>query len=179
MSQLRFRGLAFIAYTLLSIQPAPLLTRADVAACPVTTPNGRGLAVDQQLRGNHGDGSRLSTSLWTEGKVTFKPGGPGCVASDGSLLMKWPWWRGVRGHVAVHGRSLDGSPGSVRAAIQPYGDTGFQPSALVFPGPGCWEVSATVGETTLSFVVLVDKVGAGPGSRCEALFPAEALRTLE
>jgi hypothetical protein len=147
-------------------------------ACPITRPNGRGLP-GEYLQGNHGDGARLSTSVWPEGRVTFKPGGPGCVARDGSLLMKWPWWRGVQGQLVVDGRSLDGTPGRVRAAILPYGETGFQPSALVFPGPGCWSVTGRVGEADVSFVVLVDKVAQGPSSPCEALFPARALRTLK
>lgn len=92
--------------------------------------------------------------------------------------MKWPWWRGVRGQLAVRGRSLDGASGAVKAAILPYGETGFQPSALVFPGPGCWEVTGQVGEVSLSFVVLVEKVAEGPASPCEALFPGAALRTI-
>ena len=53
--------------------------------CPATRPNGRGLqAADGTQGGNHGDGARLATSLW-DGAVVFKPGGPGCVAADGSL----------------------------------------------------------------------------------------------
>jgi hypothetical protein len=148
------------------------------SSCPVTSPNGRGLSRAEHEQGNHGDGSRLATSLWTDGTVTFKPGGPGCVAADGSLLMKWPWWRGVRGQLAVRGRSVDGASGSVRAAILPYGQTGFQPTALVFPGPGCWEVTGQVSEVSLSFVVLVEKIGEGPASPCEALFPRAALRNI-
>jgi len=180
MPRLANAGIAAILWLPLS---ATALTPAELhgtaaSACPITGPNGRGLP-GEQLQGNHGDGSRLSTSLWPDGKVTFKPGGPGCVAQDGSLLMKWPWWRGVRGHLAVDGRSLDGAPGVVRAAILPYGESGFQPSALVFPGPGCWEVSGHVADATLTFVVLVDKVAEGPSSPCEALFPAKALQSLK
>jgi hypothetical protein len=148
------------------------------SGCPVTSPNGRGLPGAERQQGNHGDGSALATSLSSDGILTFKPGGPGCVAPDRSLLMKWPWWRGVRGQLAVRGRSLDGASGAVRAAILPYGETGFQPSALVFPGPGCWEVNGKVNEESLSFVVLVEKVAEGPASRCEALFPRAALQTI-
>jgi hypothetical protein len=148
------------------------------SGCPVTSPNGRGLPGAEHPQGNHGDGSGLATSLWPDGSLTFKPGGPGCVATDGSLLMKWPWWRGVRGPLTVRGRSLDGASGAVRAAILPYGETGFQPSALVFPGPGCWKVTGQVAEVSLSFVVRVEKVAGGPASPCEALFPQAALRTI-
>jgi hypothetical protein len=147
-------------------------------SCPVTNPNGQGLQASDGTRlGNHGDGSTLATSLWG-GAVVFKPGGPGCVGADGSLWMKWPWWRGTRGQLSVRGRSLDGSPGAVKAAILPYGETGFQASALVFPAPGCWEVTGQVADATLSFNVEAVKIGEGPDSPCDALVPAAAIRAL-
>src|SRR5262245_12484285 len=93
---------------------------------------------------------------------------------NGSLLMKWPWWRGVKGQIRVRGRSLDGQPGAVKVAILPYGETGFQSSALVFPGPGCWEVAGEVARSSISFVVEVEKLAEGPASKCEALFPRTA-----
>jgi hypothetical protein len=162
----------------LSSPSADEAARPAASSCPVTKPNGRGLPGAERPQGNHGDGAGLATGLGADGSLTFKPGGPGCVASDGSLLMKWPWWRGVRGPLTVRGRSLDGASGAVRAAILPYGETGFQPSALVFPGPGCWEVTGQVAEASLSFVILVEKVGEGPASAREALFPLAALQTI-
>jgi hypothetical protein len=78
----------------------------------------------------------------------------------------------------VTGRSLDGSPGTVRVAYVPYGQIGFQASALAFPGPGCREVTGRVAEASLSFVVLVEKIAEGPTSRCEELFPRVALQSL-
>jgi hypothetical protein len=35
-------------------------------------------------------------------------GRPGCVDPDGTLGMKWPWWRGARGPFVIEGRRLDG-----------------------------------------------------------------------
>lgn len=32
---------------------------------------------------------------------------------------------------------------------------GFQVTGLIFPTPGCWEVTGIVGESKLSFVTLV------------------------
>jgi hypothetical protein len=109
--------------------------RADAAvrarrACPMTSPNLQG-RLFPGAEGNHGN---AGLSTWATSPVVFKPGGPGCVAPDGSLLIKWPWWRGIRGQLAVTGRSLDGLPGVVRAAYVPYGETGFQSTAMVFPG---------------------------------------------
>jgi len=149
--------------------------RADAAfVCPVTAPQGRNLPAGYPV--NHGDGTGLAAIAFSP--VVFKPGGPGCVARDGSLLMKWGWWRGVRGQLSVTGRSFEGKPGAVRVAFVPSGDIGFQPTALAFPGPGCWEVTGAVAEARVSFVVLVEKIAEGPGSRCEELFPRSALESL-
>jgi hypothetical protein len=46
-----------------------------------------------------------------------------------------------------------------------YDDIGFQPSYVVFPTPGCWEIVASMGEKSLSFVVAVEFVAPGPRSR--------------
>jgi hypothetical protein len=36
-----------------------------------------------------------------------------------------------------------------------YGSTGLQSSGVWFPTEGCWEVTGTVGDRTLSFVTFV------------------------
>lgn len=57
--------------------------------CPVTVPNGRsgpGADVPPSAFG-HGNGT-VSTSLWPDGTVVFRPGGPGTVLNDGALRMK-------------------------------------------------------------------------------------------
>jgi hypothetical protein len=142
------------------LEPAP-------ADCPITSPNLQG-RLFPGAEANHGNAG-LSTWAWSP--VTFKRDGPGCVAPDGSLLIKWGWWRGVRGQIEVTGHRLDGSPGAVRAYYQPRGDIGFQNMVLIFPSAGCWEVTGEVADATLSFMVLVVKVGEGPATRCEQLYP--------
>jgi hypothetical protein len=74
--------------------------------CPVTTPNGQQYG-DQPEGGNHGN-EFLVTGLWPYGKVIFEPGGPGSVLKDGSLEMKFWWWRRVKGQLTFEGRRLDG-----------------------------------------------------------------------
>lgn len=160
--------------------PAATQPTAERPACPITSPNGRGRAGDLG-GGNHGN-EALGTTLPSDGRVEFKPDGPGCVEPDGYLGMKWPWWRKVRGTLIIEGRRLDGSAGPLRASIpMGYGDTGFQSTGLLFAGPGCWEVTGRVGEARLSFVTLVVKEGEGPAPRCSALFggyrpPAQDVR---
>jgi hypothetical protein len=81
--------------------------------------------------------------------------------SDGSLSMKFPWWRGVRGKLTIEGKRLDATAPPLRANIpEGYGDTGFQSTALVFPTEGCWEVTGKVGKVSLTFVTRVVKVGS-------------------
>ena len=150
--------------------PAAMRTSATMSACPVTTPNGRRYAADPQ-GGNHGN-KTLTTELWPNGRVDFRPGGSGCVEPDGYLGMKWPWWSSVRGRLMIEGRRLDGPAGPLRASFsKDYEDAGFRATGLLFAGPGCWEVTARVGDASLSFVTLVVKTAEGPAPRCAALFP--------
>lgn len=62
--------------------------------CAVTLPNAGsppGTAHDRQWNGTR----KLRVSLyWPDGPVVFRPGGPGFVEPDGSLGMKFGWWRG-------------------------------------------------------------------------------------
>jgi hypothetical protein len=60
------------------------------------------------------------------------------VAEDGSLQMKFPWWRAVRGKVEIEGRRLDAPAPPIQAHIPDgYGETGFQAMGIYFPTAGC------------------------------------------
>jgi hypothetical protein len=131
-------------------------------ACPVTSPNGSTPPGERPSRGHHGD-DRLWTALWPEGTIVFRPGGSGFVLKDGSLQMKFPWWRGLQGPLTIDGRRLDATAPALRARIPSgYGPSGFQATSLIFPTPGCWEVTGHVGAASLRFVVNVVKIGEGP-----------------
>jgi hypothetical protein len=88
-------------------------------------------------------------------RLVFVP--PDDIGPDGSLGMKFPWWRGpdVHGALHIHGRELTlGVP--VRAEISDgYGDTGFQASGIIFPVEGCYELVGEAGGVELTFVTLV------------------------
>ena len=130
-----------------------------LSTCPVTTPNGDTPPGEQPSPDHHGNG-QLWTGLWPEGKVTFQTGGPGTIYADGSLGMKWWWWRGVDGPLTVVGRRLDAPASSLRADIpQGYGKSGIQAAELIFPTAGCWEVTGKVGEAKLTFVTQIVRVG--------------------
>jgi hypothetical protein len=144
----------------------------------VTQPNGvlppPGEHVFGRGPGGHGS-DELWTNLWTWGVgAVLVP--PDHVNPDGSLGgMKWPWWRGVPGSLVIEGRRLDATAAPLRADIPDgYGDRGFIPSGLIFPTPGCWEVTGRVADASLTFVVQVVPVnGAGTP------IPASATPTME
>lgn len=123
--------------------------------CPVTEPNGEGPPEEPPSKYHHGNG-QIWTGLYDDGTVVFDPNGPGSVEPDGSLSMKFWWWRGVEGRLEITGRRLDADAPPLRASIPDgYGDIGFQASGLIFPTPGCWEVTGRVGDASLTFVTRV------------------------
>src|SRR6266852_6378753 len=127
------------------------------AACPVTKPNGNTPPGERSCPNCIGNGA-LWTGLWPDGKVVFSSGGPGSISKDGSLGMKFWWWRGVRGKLTITGRRLDAPAPPLRARIpEGYGDIGFQATGLIFPTVGCWEVTGKAGDASLRFVTLVVK----------------------
>lgn len=131
-------------------------TPAD--SCPVTRS-------DEGIFGN----DYLQVGVPPDGTLVFKPGGPGFVDRDGALGIKFGWNRLVPGRLQVGGRRLDGEAPPARMYLSDYGEHGFQATYLVFPTPGCWEITGGVGDARLTFVVLVKKIGAGPDWRFEGL----------
>jgi hypothetical protein len=149
--------------------------------CHVTVPNGIAAVSPEpeqsfggtplSPKGSHGN--RLLSAgpfgLWKDGTIIFKPGGAGFVTRDGALGMKFGWTRGVPGKLKISGRRLDGDAPPLRAEVNDaYGDLGFQPTALIFPTPGCWQVHAQVGDradSQVTFITKVVKIGDGPAWR--------------
>jgi hypothetical protein len=135
-------------------------------SCNTTASNGIGILGNSEP-GSYGNGL-MSVGQWRDGTVIFRPGGPGFVTSDGGLGMKFGWRRGVRGRLIVTGRRLDAPALPLRARVpQGYGDFGFQSTYLIFSTPGCWEVTGRVGDTSLTFVTNVVKIGGGPTWRLD------------
>lgn len=134
------------------------------AKCPVTIPRKAPESVGNRLFGSgvaYRNGSLFVGGLWPDGTVVFRPGGPGVVSPDGSMSMKFGWYRGpgLRGKLTIQGKRLD-APAPLGAHIpEGYGDTGFQATGLFFPTEGCWEVTGKVGNASLTFVTRVVKVG--------------------
>jgi hypothetical protein len=121
-------------------------------------------------------GPQSNDALWTnvppDGTVLFRAGGPGFIDTDGALGMKWPWVRRIAGDLIVGGRRLDGDAPPARSYMNfGYGNRGGQATYLVFPSPGCWEITGRLGDRSLTFVVRVVIEEGGPYWRYEGLPP--------
>jgi hypothetical protein len=132
---------------------------APPSSCPVTRPNGSSPSKNAGF--NHGNGV-VWVALWPRGKLLAGPLPDGSswaeVGPDGSIRAKLGWWRGVKGRLTITGRRLDALAPRLGSEVSAgYGVSGFQPSGLIFPSEGCWEVTGKVGEAKLRFVTLVVK----------------------
>lgn len=149
-------ALAAAAAFAINCTAPPLVIPTD-GPCAVTLPNGSGPPGETPDPRGYGNGV-LWTWLWPDGTVVFSPGGPGQIHDDGALEMKFPWHRAGQGQLVIRGQRLDAPAPPLRANVPGgYGDTGFQASSLVFPAAGCWEVTGTVGSSSLTFVTRVVK----------------------
>jgi hypothetical protein len=92
--------------------------------------------------------------------------GPWYINSDATIwALKQPWRSGVplktawikrgRSTLTVVGRRLDANAPPLQISIPEGYSGGFQASRLMFPTPGCWEVSETAGSRTLKFVTRI------------------------
>lgn len=92
----------------------------------------------------------------TDGRLFVRiPDSSWLTQEAGGVLLKLPWYRLVPGKVrasATH--ELDGHeiPFNVDEG---YGDRGVQPSSVIFPAPGCWELRGALGESRVSLRVRV------------------------
>jgi hypothetical protein len=71
----------------------------------------------------------------------------------GEPALKVLWYSEAAGDLRISGQRLDGSSGILSAEIPSgYDDVGYQPSAILVSEPGCWEVTAAVGDFALRLV---------------------------
>jgi hypothetical protein len=128
-------------------RPQPV-TLADAGQCPITPPNrATPPGVGAPAGVNHGN-TRLWTAMWPGGVIKAEPDD---LDTDGSIQMKFGWWRGVSGGLSIQGRRLDGSAPPLGAEVPDgYGERGFQASGVGFPTQGCWEITGQVGAARLT-----------------------------
>ena len=142
-----------------------LTAPAQASNCHVTEPNQSHVPLSVQAKAQVAETSdtlygndKIWTYLWPDGTVTFRKKGPGFILRDGSLQMKFLWLLAVDGPLSVSGKRIDGAAPPLRSDFSPTKPgTGFQPSYLIFPTPGCWEVTARANGSELTFVTKVVK----------------------
>lgn len=152
---------AFVLAVLFSLALVPVRSgqtrNSKFPDCRVTVPR----PTPDSLRSNVGtgkaywNGNLYVGAFWADSTVVFRPRGWGSILADGSMKMKYPWFRaqGLTGKLTITGRRLDGAAPPLRAHIpKGYSATGFQATELIFPTEGCWEIAGKVGDTTLTFV---------------------------
>jgi hypothetical protein len=101
-----------------------------------------------------------NTALWVGVPVqgvlpAGHPYGTPWVSEWGTKL---PWWPVVPGTLTVTARRLGGpSAGFHGQVAQPahIGKARFIPSGLIWPAPGCWQVTGTIAGHSLTFTAWV------------------------
>lgn len=123
--------------------------QGEAATCPVTV-----LRTGEWAYGDKYIAAVLAG--WPSGMLEFHQGGPGLMLPDGSLHMMLAWRRGVYGTpLTISGKRLDASASALRARISHSDDIGGESSTVIFPTPGCWQVTGKIGDHEVTFVVLV------------------------
>ena len=145
-----------------SIEDRVRLAQEELSACNVTQPNQWKLPIERFTRGIGppikenalGNGS-LWTLLPTDGVIVIEPGSSH-INEDGSMAMKFLWWRALPGApLVIEGHRLDGVAPPLSSHVPSGYDWLFQATALIFPTEGCWEVTGTVAGAKLTFVIQV------------------------
>jgi hypothetical protein len=144
-----------------SPQSTPAGRPPQLRECPVSKPDDRDISGEALMAAGiqrtellYGS-DVIATTLWPDGTVVFRPDGSGTRMPDGSLRMKFLWIKDKR-PLSVTGRRLDGAAPPLRFEPTPgFEYERFQPSYLLFPKAGCWEVTAKLQQSTLTFVTRV------------------------
>jgi len=165
------RKLSFAA-ALLLVGVLTACSEAQRSSTPSPTPEATTFECVTTLvppRGRYGTDA-LGTVLYQGGTVAFARGGPGRIHTDGSLEMKWLWYRTPGTALTIEGRRLDGEAPPLEATFID-GYAGYlQVGSLIFPTAGCWEVTASTGDAVLTFTTLV-VVRDEPAPTCPVTIP--------
>lgn len=136
--------------------PSP--TMSTLAGCAPTLPNGDTPAGESPRPGFFGNGRLYTNALWAGGEILVDPR---MVAADGSIDVKFAWWRapgvGAAGDLQIAGHETRTGAG-IKAVIPDGYGQGFQATGITFPTEGCYEITARSGDAQLTLVVKVTRV---------------------
>jgi hypothetical protein len=134
-----------------TLGPSPSVATSLIACAPTIAHDSR--PSGETANGYYHGNGQIWTELWPNGVVVARLSD---VQPDGSIVMKFPWWRGVTGSLQITGHRLDRDAPPLEASVPAgYGSSGFQASSITFPSAGCWAITGSVGQASLSFVTLV------------------------
>jgi hypothetical protein len=68
------------------------------------------------------------------------------------------WMRPVNAEITITGKRLDGEAPALETRARSDYRSGYLATGLVFPAAGCWEITATTGESRLTFVTRVENL---------------------
>jgi hypothetical protein len=88
--------------------------------------------------------------LWT------KPPAQGTILDrkTGKYTLKMAWYRAAAGTLAIPGKRLKGDwQMSADIPTSGYGRVGFLPTLLHFSKDGCWEVTGTLNNSTVTLMM--------------------------
>jgi len=66
------------------------------------------------------------------------------------------WVKPADTDIVISGRRLDGDSAPLQVRSAKDATAGYIAASLMFPNAGCWEVSATAGSSTFTFITRVD-----------------------
>lgn len=161
----------FILAVLLMAPATPTAT-PEGFVCPITAPsdvqpaaNETPFAADQSIWYENG----IWVTLPPDGVLELSPHDEvavGKLRGWRSTTLTWMRADGVEGYVIVSGKRLDApsnrSPQSPLSPERQYVQLGAVRTGIAFPSAGCWQVTGTVGENAITWVVDVrfaDAVG--------------------
>lgn len=134
--------------------PPPIITPANT--CPVTEPVWATPPEDAAVQGSpepgyyYVDGDRsMWASAWWHGQEDYRLR----VSEEG---VKVGWFRPAGATLDITGQRVDAQAPALEAHVPCCYPTRFQATGLYFPTEGCWEVTARVAESELTFVVWVE-----------------------
>jgi hypothetical protein len=166
--------LAALGVLMLSGTRAPSAQATQGSPCDVTLPNGVVADLSSshirdvfgvspqplESRRFHSHGNRLLSvgpfGLGHNGVTSARPY-PGIPV--GWIHAKVSWMRAAKGPLRITGQRLDGDAPLLQVRIPDgYDEIGFQPSGLMFSTPGCWRITAQIGDRSDSTLTLVMKI---------------------
>lgn len=137
------------------VQDGAWLLRSGAAAvaCPVSEPQWAVPPADAAVPGSPAPGLffiNADESIWASAWWAEDGAAAGSVGGDG---VKVGWFRPQGAPLVITGQRLDGPAPPLDAHVPCCYPTRFQATGLIFPTPGCWQITARAADSTLTFTV--------------------------